>query len=648
MLSTETNRKTRRLAAKAKAGTAAKAMALTGTVAVTAAALTSAITPATTQADVQKINVALTGSTEMMPYTCGESPHTTTCYPYATWGVGVLGGMLPTLLDAMKMNPLSNVLAQVGYDFLGNAATTKGLYNKINALDYIPVSEIANGTCKEAEQTACRTTFIITTGIGSFGVTDTIHALNEAATGHTRSGYDDLKAVPNGSGLTQVSAIYLNNMFRPNGGIASRFPKLMELFGLHPNMPTTGEVGANADDSSVFSWITDFTWAYNTLADFPITASPLALLNSLFAAVPPPELIQQLQTPGGVFDKLTAVFTSAAGTLTAQSENPLASLPSETQCGNDICGYTNNALLLVNSAASGNAPYPFQTSYTMTGANRTVLPILYPAYIASDLINPLLKKINSPYLVGTPLADILAPALKILINTAYSDIVTPDMLDTIDEHNLSGLTYAQEGYVAYDRTFYQTSPDSPTPFAWFKNPEMTADQTKAARQAAVKAFTDALKAQAQKPLFGILVPNTIPDSSQSAPAASSAQAAVPQSAAAEAAPVVSEPAPAVSEPAPVVSEPAPAVTVSAPVVSEPAPAVSEPAPVVSEPAPAVSESAPAVSEPAPAVSEPDIAPVADSEPAAPTAPAATASQAGSSDNGNGGSTTRAHRGGGRG
>lgn len=47
------------------------------------------------------------------------------------------------------------------------------------------------------------------------------------------------------------------------------------------------------------------------------------------------------------------------------------------------------------------------------------------------MINPLLKAINSPYLLGTPEADILTPVLKILVNVGYDDV--PDPAAALDD-----------------------------------------------------------------------------------------------------------------------------------------------------------------------------------------------------------------------
>ena len=47
-----------------------------------------------------------------------------------------------------------------------------------------------------------------------------------------------------------------------------------------------------------------------------------------------------------------------------------------------------------------------------------------PLRLPSELINIALKALGSPYLLGTPIADILNPALTILTTIGYADVVT--------------------------------------------------------------------------------------------------------------------------------------------------------------------------------------------------------------------------------
>ena len=186
----------------------------------------------------------------------------------------------------------------------------------------------------------------------------------------------------------------------------------------------------------------------------------------------------------------------------------------------------------------------------------------------------MLAAIKSPYLLGNPIGDVLAPALKILVNIGYDDVITPEMLTKPDPLNLLGATFAEEGYQAWDRQFVgqkfttpaPTNPDAPVAFGWFSNPALTAADTKQAYADAWSAFTDAVQAQFAKPLWGVLVPNpaTVPSgaATPAKPVAAAAKTAVVKPAASTEA---TDPAP-VSVPAPVVSEP-------------PAPAVNTPAPV---------------------------------------------------------------------
>ena len=149
------------------------------------------------------------------------------------------------------------------------------------------------------------------------------------------------------------------------------------------------------------------------------------------------------------------------------------------------------------------------------------MPILYPTELAGLIVNPLLRKVKSPYLLGNPLADILTPALRILVNIGYNDVITPAKLTEVDPLSLEQRTYQEEGYSVWDRQFVQTDPENPTPFGWFKNPAMTGEDTRHAYGDAFKAFVGALKTQAAKPMLGILVKNPA-DTTAATPATAAA------------------------------------------------------------------------------------------------------------------------------
>lgn len=567
-------------------GRSAKALGVVGAVATTAAALTAAIAPPAAPV-ARNLEVAL--AAEWGPIPCGAEGKDT-CYGYPAYSVGPLIGLALPILDIAGFNPFALSTSGVAYNFTPNSGG-KRLYDAINGLAYGPVQDIPNLTCAFASQDSCRTAFAFTTGIGAFGVADAINALWSSAEGDTRRGYAPLALVgstPGGppsvpkTGITQTSAVYLNNVLRPNGGLATRFAPLLNILGVNTAMPSVGEIPTPpewpdepAEDAvSLYNWSTDLTWAYNTLADFPITLNPFSIINSAFATLPPPDVIAAAQTPGGALFVLSALLGGARGTLYGKDLTPLISLPSDNQCPTSKCdgNFLSSGLqAAIDPALSGRLPYGL-SSYGVLGAapknGDTALPILYPTYLASALVNPVLKALKSPYLLGTPLADILSPAMKILVNIGYDDVLTPEKLTTPDTNNINGFTYADEGYTAYDRTFYQLTPDKPTPFAWFRNPAMTAEQTSAAYVDAWKAFTGALKAQFEKPLWGILVPNpdNPPGGAGSVAAKSSATTQTVAAKLAATAPVA---APPVSAPEPVLA-PEAVLSVPAPVsVPEP-------------------------------------------------------------------------------
>lgn len=369
-----------------------------------------------------------------------------------------------------------------------------------------------------------------------------MNSLWSAALGNTLlPGYTPLKG-----GQTTTLSVLINDLLRPNGGISARFGT--------PNssLPNTGAApdGAGKTDPKASNAFLDLTWEYNPQADFPVTFNPFALLNTAMAALPP--VVDFLNTkPLDIVEKQLAVAIGVGGQTFA---------PSDTDALTYLVG---NLLPIVGGATEDTVP---QLSATLVPGT---IPLLGPAALGTYLTNSVLKKINSPFLFGDPLSDVLTPMLKILVNIAYPDVVTPDALKANPE-------LAKAGYGAYDRTFVQQDIKFGS-----MNP-LTPQEMKQVPGDAWNAFTSALKDQFQKPFFGIVVPNTIPGQG-----AATAAAAVKPAAAAAAAPVAA----AVEAPAPTAS----------PVVSA---AVDSPVGPSSAPAPTVpdlaSDSAPAAEAPAPA------------------------------------------------
>ena len=187
----------------------------------------------------------------------------------------------------------------------------------------------------------------------------------------------------------------------------------------------------------------------------------------------------------------------------------------------------------------------------------------------------MLSAVNSPFLLGNPAADALEPALKILVNIAYPDVVTPSEGGT------------------YNRTFLQSAIQ--TPFGSVQ--PLTPEEKKAVPGDVWNAFVGGVEEQLAKPFLGIIVPN--PAKSAATTAAAAATPVKPVAASPAAAVEVSAPAvaPGVSAPVAPVAAPVEGSVPAAP-VGDPAPVVKVSAPVA-DPVPAVQISAPA-DDPAPA------------------------------------------------
>jgi hypothetical protein len=493
-----TNRKSRRAAQRRT-----KPAALAGA-ALAATALTAAVAPSVTPIKTADIDVSLAA----------------TQLAYPMFGIGPMADLGVNLLNAAGMNPL-DVAGFITYNLQGGAATTKGIYDLVNGLPFTPKADLS-GPCASTTSAACRTAFLLSIDIGSIGAVDAVQALIESARGNTRDGFEPLaNYVGAKGGMTNVSGIYLNDMIRPNGGLVSRFPDISNALGFNPTMPAVGQFGdKELDGAKLYNFITDVTWPYNPVADFPITFSPLALVNSALATLPPPSLIQDglalltADTPEKQIEALGVLTKSIAGSMYSPNggdggTSVAVNFPTGEQCGNTCTGFNGLPLTSLLSAVTGNLPADFPATYPVLAANST-LPITVPMYLASTLINPVLKALNSPYLLGTAAADILTEPLRIMVNIAYNDVITPAKLNAVNPLSIEGQTYAESNYKAYDRTLAQATPEVPTAFSPSGNPALSQAEVDQAQADAMTAFNDAVTAQKEKPFFGILVPNVTP------------------------------------------------------------------------------------------------------------------------------------------
>jgi hypothetical protein len=603
-------RRARQVVSKSDRRTSAaarRAAAMTATVG-TAAALTAALTTPAAPAEspvARSLEVALAGlalgaatADEAAPAEdCGSDGKELCQVPPALTTGGWMG-VLTAALNLTGSNPLylSKEL-NVGFTF-ANRNFSSGIYEYVDELPYGPKGRWA---CAQSPTADCRQVSIISYGFEALGLADAQRELFSAAEKGTLT-------APGGGkpGTTILNSFIINNPLNPDGGIVTRFAPLLESLGIDTSLQPAGLVSSpSPTGTSLSNSLWNFNTPYNPLSDFPITLNPFSMLNTLAAnTLPIGDLISQFQYPGteisvlppdGIWNNVAGSYISPPNVYDLNAGGPTNAMlrPGIVAFGpkDTVAGLFGELL----QSLSGNQDPVFNplfltlaaTNYLPSDSNpaqgcpngddkcpqNTTLPMLYPTQILPSVVNLLLGAVKSPYLLGNPVGDVLAPALRILVNIGYNDVVTPEMLNTVDPIGLSGTTYAKENYRAYDRTFYQATPGEPTPFGWFTNPAMTAEQTQAAYGAAWSAFTDALQAQFAKPFWGILVPN--PANPPAAPSASKAAAKSP-------APVLSE-AQAAEPAAP---EPVPASVADSLVVGSgavAAPAVVAPDPVAPDP-----------------------------------------------------------------
>ena len=424
-------------------------------------------------------------------------------------------------------------------------SSVKGLYNTLGG--------IPQPTCAGSYASNCRYALELATSEGTQNLVEAYRTqIQSVTTRKTPNGFIPFEAAPNSTAAkpTQTNQVlgFVQNPYRPNGGFYSRFPQWSEFFGVDPTMPAAGKYKSQDQKIALNTTTLDVTWAYDPTADLPEVPNLLAFANSLSAALP----INLLT--GSSTDIVLADSAGNATTTTA-------------------VGLNVATLLQISLASLLGAPPDGQAYYaTLVGDQ---LPLLAPSRLPTLAINALLKAVKSPYLLGNPFLDAIEPALKILVNIAYPDVVAPDKGGT------------------YNRTFLTGGTDIP-----FNSVDPLTPEERAQVPGDVwDALKAGIAAQAAKPFWGILVPNTGTQSAATTPAPVKAASAV-KAAAATTAPAtdpgavapVSVPAPQVSAPqapaAPVAApaDPAPAVEVSAPAVA-PAP-IADPAPVIDLPAPA--------------------------------------------------------------
>ena len=213
----------------------------------------------------------------------------------------------------------------------------------------------------------------------------------------------------------------VRDLYRPNGGLLTRFAGLANLFGIDTTLPdtglvangTTGDPATNTSTERLYTSILDLTWEYDPLADFPVTLNPFSLLNTVMATLP--------------LNILTGISNLSA------AEKGIIGAAVPTILGSDFAGLL-----------------PTGTFYSTLQTNG--LPIMELLRLPVQLIN-----LATGWKLPTPIANILEPMMKILVNTGYSDVLTPDELNNCAQACGTGnaKTWTQLGYSAYDRALTQ-------------------------------------------------------------------------------------------------------------------------------------------------------------------------------------------------
>lgn len=270
-----------------------------------------------------------------------------------------------------------------------------GLADAINAY---PFGGFVPGLATFSRQPggALGTAILAGSGLGAFKSGLSYEALLSSAGGTTLPGYTPL--VPSGrvssvtgascatgltcvqgTNVTNLAVIEVNNPGTPNGGLYSRFKQIRDRFDL-PSV-SVGGTSASSTGIALNSAVIGVGLGYNPLSDFPVTLNPFALTNTVMATLFPTNLLGGT-TIGGASD--TAIVAALALLASASSPSTLYS----TVVPNDLA-------------------------------------LLEPFRLPARISNAILARLGSDYRFGNPLADALQPALSILVNTGYTDVQTP-------------------------------------------------------------------------------------------------------------------------------------------------------------------------------------------------------------------------------
>ena len=379
------------------------------------------------------------------------------------------------------------LIGDVTINFNFSEANPVGLYDAIDAFAFsgVPANSRPNPNFLSDVPTGP-----LVLAYGRDGVSSSVQAYQAmlaSANGQTPEGYTPLsEGLPLQPNTTNLPLALINNPGTPNGGLYTRFQRLSGLFGKFFVSPEA-ESGQNGTDLlatiKMNTAIINVALGYSMLADFPVTANPFALANSIMASALPTYLLGGGELQGDDTDTIVGNFAN----------------------------------LLFSQGSS--------TSYSTFVPN--ALPELELMRLPARLVNLLFEQIGVDFRVGTPFANALQPAAEILANIGYTDVLTPDKLDqcaTDCDNPDEAKTWAELGYKAYDRTYMQSAAGTGdldyTP--WLSVQPLTRQEKLAVPGAVVQALIEGTKAA--------FFPNSSTDTPQPAPTAANAVTAVAETA----------------------------------------------------------------------------------------------------------------------
>lgn len=362
----------------------------------------------------------------------------------------VTTGPVFRIADALGLNSVDITTGVSAFDPLTinlaySNSNAVNLNNKINLFDFGGFTPLA-ATFKRQPGGTLGAAILAGSGQGAYNAARAYEALLSSAQGDTLPGYSPLVArgrvnsatgvsctsgltCVQGTNVTNLAVLLVNNPGTPNGGLYARFAPILNLFGINPVTP--GGTSASSTGIALNAGTVGLALGYNALSDFPVTLNPFAIANSLLATLLPTYLLGGGQIEGASLDDI----------------------------------YTKLGLLAALGISS--------SSYSTFVAND--LPLLEPLRLPVRITNAVLNAIGIPITLRTPLADALQPALTILVNTGYTDVQTPSEGGTYNR------TYDQSGVYT---PFLSQAPL--TPQEWLQVP---GDVVKAL----IGGFTDEIK-----------------------------------------------------------------------------------------------------------------------------------------------------------